>query len=137
MGLFIFLTTSLGIVALLSSIIAYNFGFYSFGDWISWVGWGGLTVFIFAILGIAFNKALEIERLGIGHRTKIYLHCVYPAAFFSAITMVMLSFPPASNASCTRHPALVSRSEAVVSTEAMVSAAMDLCSPSEVSTSRS
>gem|GEM_PF-2812915 len=38
MGHFLFLTTSLGIAALLSSIIAFNLGFYSFGDWSSWVG---------------------------------------------------------------------------------------------------
>jgi len=59
MGLFILFTTILGIAALLSSSLAYEFGFYSFGDWSSWVGWGGLSFFIFAIIGIAFKKALE------------------------------------------------------------------------------
>jgi predicted MPP superfamily phosphohydrolase len=59
MGFFLFLATTIGIAALLSSIIAYNFGFYTFGDWTSWVGWAGLTVFVFAVLGIALKKALE------------------------------------------------------------------------------
>ena len=59
MGYFLFITTALGIAALLASCLAYYFGFYSIGDWSTWVGWGGLTVFIFTILGIAFKKVLE------------------------------------------------------------------------------
>ena len=59
MGLFLFFTTLFGIAALLSSVLAYNFGFYSLGDWSIWMGWGGLTFFIFAVIGIGFKKALE------------------------------------------------------------------------------
>ena len=59
MGLFLLFTTLIGIAALLSSSLAYDFGFFSFGDWTSWVGWGGLSFFIFAIIGIGFKKALE------------------------------------------------------------------------------
>jgi len=59
MGLFLFFTTLFGIAALLSGVLAYNFGFYSLGDWSIWVGWGGLTFFFFAIIGIGFKKALE------------------------------------------------------------------------------
>ena len=59
MGLFLFFTTLFGIAALLSSVLAYNFGFYSIGDWSVWMGWGGLTFFIFAIIGMGFKKALE------------------------------------------------------------------------------
>jgi hypothetical protein len=64
-GLFLFFTTLFGIAALLSSVLAYNFGFYSLGDWSIWMGWGGLTFFIFAIIGIGFKKALENIVLGI------------------------------------------------------------------------
>ncbi len=59
MGLFLFFTTLFGIAALLSSVLAYNVGFYSLGDWNIWMGWGGLTFFIFATIGIGFKKALE------------------------------------------------------------------------------
>jgi predicted MPP superfamily phosphohydrolase len=59
MGLFLLFTTLFGIVALLSSALAYGLGFYSLGDWSIWMGWGGLTFFIFAIIGIGFKKALE------------------------------------------------------------------------------
>ena len=41
MGLFLLFTTILGIAALLSSSLAYSFGFYSFSDLSSWLGWGG------------------------------------------------------------------------------------------------
>jgi predicted MPP superfamily phosphohydrolase len=59
MGIFILFITALGIAALLSSSLAYGFGLYSFGDWSSWVGWGGLSFFVFAIIGIGFRKTLE------------------------------------------------------------------------------
>jgi len=59
MGLFLLFSTIFGIAALLSSVLAYDFGFYSFGDWSSWTGWGGLTFFILAIIGIGLKKALE------------------------------------------------------------------------------
>ena len=59
MGLLLLFTTILGIAALLSSSLAYDFGFYSFGDWTSWVGWAGLSFFIFAIIGIGIKKTLE------------------------------------------------------------------------------
>jgi len=59
MGLFLLFTTLFGIAALLSSALAYGLGFYSFGDWSIWMGWGGLTFFIFAIIGIGFKKVLE------------------------------------------------------------------------------
>jgi predicted MPP superfamily phosphohydrolase len=59
MGLFLLFTTLFGIAALLSSALAYSIGFYSLGDWSIWMGWGGLTFFIFAIIGIGFKKALE------------------------------------------------------------------------------
>jgi hypothetical protein len=59
MGLFLLFTILFGIAALLSSVLAYNFGFYSLGDWSIWMGWAGLTFFIFAIIGIGFKKALE------------------------------------------------------------------------------
>ncbi len=59
MGLFLLFTTLFGIAALLSSVPAYYLGFYSFGDWSFCAGWGGLTFFIFAIIGIGFRTALE------------------------------------------------------------------------------
>jgi predicted MPP superfamily phosphohydrolase len=59
MGLFLLFTTLFGIAALLFSVLAYSFGFYSLGDWSIWMGWGGLTFFIFAIIGIGFKNALE------------------------------------------------------------------------------
>jgi predicted MPP superfamily phosphohydrolase len=59
MGLFLLFTILFGIAALLSSVLAYNFGFYSLGDWTLCMGWAGLTFFIFAIIGIGLKKALE------------------------------------------------------------------------------
>lgn len=59
MGLFLLLSITLGIAALLSSSLAYSFGFHSFGDLSNWLGWGGLSFFIFAIIGIGFKKTLE------------------------------------------------------------------------------
>jgi predicted MPP superfamily phosphohydrolase len=59
LGLFLLFTILLGIAALLSSALANSLGFNSFGDWSSWVGWGGLIFFVFAIIGIGFKKALE------------------------------------------------------------------------------
>jgi len=59
MGLFLFFTVILGIAALFFSCIAYTFGFYAIGDWSSWLGWGGVTAFVFTILGLVFKKALE------------------------------------------------------------------------------
>ena len=59
MGLFLFLTTATGLAALLTSCIAYHIGFPLIGDWLSWLGWGALALFIFAILGLPCKKPLE------------------------------------------------------------------------------
>ena len=72
MGLFLFFTTAIGIAALLTSCIAYNFGFPAFGDWCSWVGWGALALSIFAILGLPFKKLLEKYFLAILNRFSIF-----------------------------------------------------------------
>ena len=67
MGLFLLFTIFSGIAALLFSSLAYSFGFYSFGDLSSWLGWGGLSFFIFAIFGIGFKitskKVLLVQGL--------------------------------------------------------------------------
>ena len=43
----------------MSSSLAYSFGFYSFGYLSSWLGWGGLSFFIFAIIGIGFKNPIR------------------------------------------------------------------------------
>jgi predicted MPP superfamily phosphohydrolase len=59
MGLLLLFTTIMGIAALLSSSLAYSLGFYSFGDLSSWLGWGGLSFFIFTIIGFGLKKTID------------------------------------------------------------------------------
>jgi hypothetical protein len=59
MALFIFLTAILAIIALSCSIMSYEFGYVLLGDWSGWVGWGAVTFFIFAMIGISTKKVLK------------------------------------------------------------------------------
>jgi len=72
MNLFILCAITLGIAALFSSAIAYEFGYYAYGDWSSRVGWGGVTFFIFAIIGVGFTKVMKETGLVILNKASIF-----------------------------------------------------------------
>ena len=59
MVLLIFLTAIVAIIALFCSIISYELGYFLLGDWSSRVGLGAVTLFFFAMIGIATKKVLK------------------------------------------------------------------------------
>ena len=59
MILFLLLTSMLSILLLFCGFLANALGPAACSDWLSWIGWGGLSVVIFAIIGLALIKTME------------------------------------------------------------------------------
>ena len=59
MILFLFWTFMLSFLLIFCGFLAHTFGHSSSFDWLSWAGWGGVSVVIFATIGQALIKTLK------------------------------------------------------------------------------